>query len=223
MLLDETHLKLLEAVLPHIAFDGWTATALKAGAADAGVAEAMARNAFPGGPADLIEAFSAEFDRRMLAELETRDLSDKRLRDRIYTAVRTRLEIVAPHREAVRRGLSFLALPQNAPLGTKCLYRSVDAMWHAVGDTSTDYNFYSKRFLLSGVYVSTLLFWLNDRSEGHGDTWAFLERRIDDAVRLGGRFARTVAGLIDLPDQLMASKRPGLWARRQRARRHRAS
>ena len=205
--LDETQQKLLEATMAHVPFDGWSLTALKAGAADAGVAEVLALNAFPGGPADLIEAFSSEMDRRMLVRLEARDLAALRVRERIHAAVRTRLELLVPHREAVRRGMSFLALPIHAPLGTRCLYRTVDAMWHAAGDTSTDYNFYTKRLLLSGVYSSTLLFWLNDRSEGHAETWAFLERRIEDALRLGGTFGKSVASLLDLPDRIMARRR----------------
>ena len=213
MALDETRQRLLEAVMPHVPFDGWSLTALKAAAAEAGVAEALARNAFPGGPAELLEAFSAEMDRRMLVQLESRDLGAMRVRDRIHTAVRTRLELLAPHREAVRRGLSLLALPIHAPLATRCLYRTVDAMWHAAGDTSTDYNFYTKRLLLSGVYSATLLFWLNDRSEGQAETWAFLERRISDALRLGGTFGKSLASLLELPDRMMA-RRPGAWPRR---------
>lgn len=215
MILDETRQKLLEAALAHVPFDGWTMSALRAGAADAGIPEVLAWNAFPGGPADLIDAFSAEIDRRMLVELERRDLTAMRVRDRIHTAVRIRLELLAPHSEALRRGLSFLALPINVPLGTRCLYRTVDAMWHAVGDTSTDFNFYTKRLLLAGAYSSTLLFWLNDRSEGHADTWAFLERRIEDALRLGGTFGKSLAGLLDLPERLLARRRPGSWPRRR--------
>lgn len=218
MSVENLRARLLDAALPHIAFDGWSMTALRAAAHDLGVSEVLARNAFPGGPAELIEAFSNEIDRRMLAGLEARDLTTMRIRDRIHAAVRVRLELLTPHREAVRRGLSFLALPLNAALGARCLYRTVDAMWHAAGDTSTDYNFYSKRLLLSGVYSSTLLFWLNDRSEGHAATWAFLDRRIDDALRFGGTLGKSVASLLDLPDRLMSRGRPNIWARRRAQR-----
>ncbi len=196
--------KLLEAVLPHVAFDGWSHKALRTAAADLGIDEAQARNAFPGGPGELIEAFSAQTDRRMLAELEKRDLAGMRVRDRITAGVRVRLELLAQHREAVGRGLSFLALPVNAPLAAKCLYRSVDAIWRAAGDTSTDYNFYTKRLLLSGVYSSTVLFWLNDRSVERAGTWAFLDRRIENALRLGGTFGKSVGKLLDLPDRIIA-------------------
>ena len=199
---EKTRARLLEAALAHVAFDGWTGTALAAGAVDLGLDPAAAVNAFPGGPAALIEYFSAGADRRMLAELEKRGLADLRVRDRVAMGVRVRLDLLEPHREAVRRGLSFLALPRNAPLGVKCVYRTVDAIWHAAGDTSTDYNFYSKRLLLAGVYATTLLAWLDDRSEGHAETWAFLDRRIDEVLKVGGTLGRAMGGLLDLPDRI---------------------
>lgn len=204
--IDETRDRLLAATLTHVAFDGWSGRALRAGAADLDLDAALAANAFPGGPAELLDAFSAEIDRAMLAELERRDLKSMKHRRRIATAVRARLELLDPHREAVRRGLSFLALPRNAALGAKCLYRSVDAIWHAAGDTSTDYNFYTKRLLLAGVYSATLLFWLNDESEGRAASWAFLDRRIEEVVKIGGTLGRVLGGLLDLPDRLLRGR-----------------
>jgi ubiquinone biosynthesis protein COQ9 len=205
---------LLLATLPHVVFDGWTLTALRAGAADAGLDQGTWMNAFPGGPAELIDGFSAWADRRTLATLETLDLDSMRVRDRIAAGVRTRLEILAPHREAVRRGLAFLALPQNAALGVKCLYRSVDSLWYAAGDRATDYNFYSKRLLLAGVLSSTTVYWLNDRSEGAAQTWAFLDRRIDEVLKVGGRLGKVMGGLLNLPDRLMAARaRSGAYRR----------
>ncbi len=206
MNIDDTRDKLCAAALAHVPFDGWTGRALRAGAADLGLDAARAANAFPGGPAELIEAFSADIDRRMLVELEGRDLAAMKHRQRIATGVRARLELLAPRREAVRRGLSFLALPKHAALGVKCLYRTVDAIWHAAGDTSTDYNFYTKRMLLAGVYAATLLFWLNDESEGFAETWAFLDRRLAEVVRLGGSLGRAVGGLLDLPDRILRAR-----------------
>ncbi len=211
MNLDETRAKLRAAALSHVPFDGWTGRALRAGAADLGLDPALAANAVPGGPAELLEAFSAEIDRRMLVELEARDLEAMKHRHRIGAAVRARLELLAPQREAVRRGLSFLALPKHAALGARCLYRSVDAIWHAAGDTSTDYNFYTKRLLLAGVYSATLLFWLNDESEGFSETWAFLDRRLAEAIKLGGGLGRALGGLLDLPDRILRARpRPGM-------------
>lgn len=206
--IEATRRRLLERTLDHVPFDGWTMTALQRAAADEGLDGATAVNAFPGGPAELVAFHSAEADRRLLDSLQAMDLASMRVRDRIATAVRLRLEQNAEHREAIRRALAFLALPQNGPLALKCLYRTVDAMWYAAGDTSTDYNFYTKRMLLSGVYSSTLLFWLNDDSEGHAETWAFLSRRIDEVLKIGGNLGKGVKALLDLPDRLFRF-RPG--------------
>ncbi len=211
--IDKTRAKLLAAALAHVPFDGWTGRALRAGAADAGLEPASALNAFPGGPAELLEFFSAEVDRRMLAELEKRDLAAMKVRQRVAAAVRARLDLLAPHREAVRRGLSFLALPRHAGLGAKCLYRTVDAVWYAAGDTSTDYNFYTKRLLMAGVYTSTVLFWLNDSSKGCAETWAFLDRRIAEVMRLGGTLGRGIGALLDLPDRLFRGRAGGVQTR----------
>ncbi len=194
--------KLLAAVLRHVAFDGWSESALRAAARDLEVEPVLAFNAFPGGPADLIEAFSAAADQAMLEALEKRDLAAMKVHERVAAAVRQRLEQVAPQREAVGRGLAFFALPQNAPLGLRCLYRTVDAIWYGAGDRSTDYNFYSKRLLLAGVYSSTLLFWLNDKSDSYAATWAFLDRRIAEVLKIAGRMGKTVKSALDLPDRL---------------------
>ncbi len=190
MNIDKIREELLAATLGHVPFDGWSGRALKAGAAAVGLDAATALNAFPGGPAELLEYFSTETDRRMLAELETRDLAAMKVRARIATAVRARLEQLAPHREAARRALSFLALPRNAALGARCLYRTVDAIWYAAGDTATDFNFYTKRGLLAAVYSSTMLYWLNDRSDGFADTHAFLDRRIADVMKVPQQLGR---------------------------------
>lgn len=195
----------LAAALPHVPFDGWTDRVLVAAAGDLGVAVAEARRLFPGGATELCAFFVAESDRRMTEALADLDLASLRVRDRIALAVRTRLSQVAPHREAVRRALGLYALPVHVAAGLRSLYRTVDAMWRAAGDTATDFNFYSKRALLAGVYGATLLTWLDDRSPDNAATWAFLDRRIDDVMgiqKLRGRLAqrlpdpdRVVAGL----------------------------
>ncbi len=136
--LDETRKRLLEAALDHAAFDGWSAVTLRRAAADIGLSQAEAENAFPRGARDLIEFFNNEIDQAMLEALEREDLSELRVRERISLAVRTRLDLLLPHREAVRRGLVFLALPMNAGLGSRFVWRTADAMWWAAGDTSTD-------------------------------------------------------------------------------------
>jgi ubiquinone biosynthesis protein COQ9 len=116
--------------------------------------------------------------------MEKEGVAHQKIRDRIKSAVRIRLERHTGEREAARRALALLALPLNAGLGLKLLYKTVDAMWYAAGDTSTDFNFYTKRATLAGVYSATLLYWLNDRSDGSESTWAFLDRRIDDVMKI---------------------------------------
>lgn len=197
---DAVREEILLAALPHVPFDGWGQAALNRGAQDAGHDSATARRLFQGGATEMIACHSRYADRVMLEELERRDLDAMKVRERIIAGVRIRLEQNAAHREAVRRGLSVLALPQNAPLATRLLYRTVDAMWYAAGDTATDYNFYSKRALLAGVYSTTLLYWLNDRSEGYEATWAFLERRVADVLRVPKVMARAGRILDRLPD-----------------------
>ncbi len=176
---------LLRAALPHVPFDGWTAAALRRGAEDIGIAKDVAVDAFPGGAADMVEHFSDWSDRRMLESLEAMGLPSMRLTERVRTAVEVRLRQAEQYREAVQRSLAFLAMPQNALLGAKLLYRTVDAIWHAAGDTATDWNFYSKRGLLAGVFSATVLYWLNDRSEGFADSLDFLDRRLRDVAGIG--------------------------------------
>lgn len=200
---------LLKATLPHVPFDGWTHTALMAGARDADIEPALADNAFPGGMAELLDFYHRAADIEMVRALEARpDLATMKIRDKVALAIRLRLEANAGHREAIRQALSFLALPTNAPLGAKCLYRTVDAIWYAVGDRSTDFSFYTRRGLLAGVYAGTVLYWLNDKSEGFADSWAFLDRRIADVMKLyelRGRFDRFVD---QLPDPFRLFRRP---------------
>ena len=175
--------RLLDAALGHVAFDGWTPAVLNAAARELGVDHALAQNAFRGGAAEMIDFWNQRSDRQMLAALEIRDLAALRFRDRVALAVRLRLE-AAGNREAVRRGLAFLSLPQNAALAARLLYRTVDAIWHGLGDRSTDFSFYTKRGLLAGVYGSTVLYWLDDRSPGSAATWDFLDRRIADVMKI---------------------------------------
>jgi ubiquinone biosynthesis protein COQ9 len=183
---DDTDIRdtILEKALLHVPFDGWTITALAAGARDAGLDAARAELAFPGGPIEAVKLFSLGLDRRMLAALDEDALKAMKIRQRIATAIMTRLDLALPHREAVRRSLSVLALPHNAPVAAQLLYRTVDAMWHAAGDTATDFNLYTKRGLLAGVVSATTLFWLGDASENQADTRRFLDRRIDEVMQI---------------------------------------
>jgi len=199
---------ILEKALPHVAFDGWTVTALAAGARDAGLDAARAQLAFPGGEVEAIRHFSDWLDGRMLDALAKRELKAMKIRERIATAVMARLDLALPHREAVRRSLAVLALPHNTPVALGLLYRTVDQIWHAAGDTSTDFNFYTKRGLLAGVLSATTLYWLNDASEDQQDTRRFLDRRIEDVMRVPQTFGRLRKLVESLPTPFNAFRRP---------------
>lgn len=176
--------KILDAALKHVPFEGWTLNALQVGAEDVGLDRAAAHQAFPGGLIEAIEFHSAQADKRMLAALEAADLSHMKVREKVAFAIRTRLEQNAQHREAIRRALVILALPIYAGVSLSALYNTVNAIWHGIGDVSVDFNFYTKRALLAGVYSATLLHWLEDSSDGFENTWRFLDRRIDDVMQV---------------------------------------
>lgn len=181
---EELRQPLMEAVLSHAAFDGWSKAALDRAAADAGISSEMAELAFPRGGIEVLEMHLTDADVKMCAAFEAMDFNAMRIQDRIKTAVRTRLEQNQSHRSAIQRGIALLSLPSNADIGIKALETTMDLMWVAAGDTSTDFNWYSKRILLSGVYMSTLLVWLSDESEDYADTWAFLDRRIAGVMKI---------------------------------------
>ena len=176
--------RLADAVVAEAAFEGWTRTALAAAGRQLELSAGEVDRLFPGGPIQVLTHVSELADRRTVRDMEAEGVLALKIRDRIKAAVRLRLERHAGNREAARRALAVLSLPFNAGLGLKLLYKTVDALWYAAGDTSTDFNFYTKRATLAGVYSSTLLYWLNDRSPGAAETWSFLDRRIDDVMKI---------------------------------------
>jgi len=184
MTLDELRLALAPDIAASAIFDGWNATALTAAAEMAGVDPDIAKLAFPGArPMDMIEAWIASVDAAMEAEWPAERLAALKIRERIRTLVAFRLEAVENIGEAVRRALAVMAQPQNAAKGLRLGWRSADIMWRLAGDTATDYNHYTKRAILAGIYSATLAVFVNDDSEGKVDTYAFLDRRIDGVMK----------------------------------------
>ncbi len=167
----------------HAVFDGWAHKAVDSAAAELGIDPAQARLAFPKDAPHLIEAWIEGVDAAMTAHFTPKLVEAMRVSQRIRAMIWFRLETTGPAREAVRSALSILAMPQNVPLALHTGWRSADLMWRLAGDTATDYNHYSKRLILSGVYTATLLAWLDDQSEGWADTAAFLDRRLADVMR----------------------------------------
>lgn len=193
--LSDVREKIVNAALAHVAFDGWSSSTLLAAASESDTTPETARLAFPRGGVDMALEFHRMMDRRLEADLDPEHLGQMRIRDRVTHAVRRRIELVMPEREAVRRGASLLALPLYAPEGAKAVWGTADIIWTACGDTATDYNYYSKRLILSSVYSATVLYWLGDQDPRATATWEFLDRRIEGVMR----FEKTKAEIKENP------------------------
>jgi ubiquinone biosynthesis protein COQ9 len=181
--LEQLRRRLALAMAENAVFDGWTARAVDSAAQQLGVDPVQARLAMPKTQAGMIHVYIQEVDRALEAYFTPARLAKMKIREKIRALVWRRLEVMGPAREAVRRALAILAMPQNLPLALRISWRTADLMWRIAGDTSTDFNHYTKRMTLGAVYGSTLLAWLDDESEGWSQSAAFLDRRIDDVMR----------------------------------------
>ncbi|MEO1139785.1 MAG: COQ9 family protein [Pseudomonadota bacterium] len=224
---DNIKTRLLAAAKPHVPFDGWNEATFRAAVEDADISIGLARATCPRGAVDLALAYHDEGDQAMLDRLANEDMGDMRFRDRVAAAVRYRLEAI-DDKELVRRGVTLFALPHHAFDGARAIWGTCDKIWNALGDTSDDVNWYTKRATLSGVYSSTVLYWLGDDSPDHEKTWDFLDRRIDDVmqiekVKAKARENKLVSGLmagplafvsrIKKPAPHQNAGMPGRWTR----------
>ncbi|MBA3512604.1 COQ9 family protein [Sphingomonas sp.] len=182
--LEQLRRRLALAVGENAVFDGWSRAAVDTAADRLGIDRAQARLAMPKTQAGMVDVYIQGVDRALEEHFTAERLAGLKIREKIRSLVWRRLEIMAPAREAMRRGVAILAQPQNLPLGLRIGWRTADLMWRIAGDTSTDFNHYTKRMMLGGVYASTLLAWLDDNSEGWTETAGFLDRRIDDVMRI---------------------------------------
>jgi ubiquinone biosynthesis protein COQ9 len=199
--LDELKAKLAPEIAANAAFDGWGDEALTITADAAGVDPGVAKLAFPDGAVDMIDAWFAHVDAVMVAAVP--DVASMKVRARIAALVEARLTAVEPDREALRRALAVLALPQNLARGARLGWRTVDTIWRTAGDSATDYNHYTKRAILLGVYGATVSVFLDDESEDLADTRAFLSRRIDGIMR----FEKAKAGFVKRTENLPSLSR----------------
>ena len=209
--LNELRRAICDQALLRVEALGWSDALLVQAGQAADIDAAMIRLAFPGGAKDVLQYASQEQDLALIRLLQNTNLQDMKIRERITFAVRTRIENMSDHKASVGRTLAFLSLPQNASLGAKLLYGTLDSIWHGIGDMSTDFNFYTKRATLAGVYSSTLLFWLSDESEDCTETWAFLDRRIADVMqfeKLKGQVRKAAANLPSFEQVLSMVGRP---------------
>jgi len=179
----KTKAGLLAAMLPHVAFEGWSDSSFAAAASDVKLSIEDARALCPRGAIDLAVAFHRDGDAAMVERLGSADLSEMRFRDKVATALRYRVEAMTD-KEAVRRASTLFALPLHVPEGARLIWETSDHVWTALGDTSRDGNWYSKRATLAGVWAATVLFWLGDNSPDQSETMAFIDRRIDDVMKI---------------------------------------
>jgi ubiquinone biosynthesis protein COQ9 len=190
--LDEIRAKLAPGIAANAAFDGWSDAARDMAAQADGIDTDIAALAFKDGPVDMIDAWFAHIDDVMLTAVPPERLALMKVREKITALVEARLDATSIDRESLRRAVAILALPQNLVKATRLGWRTVDTIWRAAGDVATDYNYYTKRTILLGVYASTITVFLDDESEGLADTRAFLRRRIDGIMQ----FEKAKAGFI---------------------------
>jgi len=193
--------KLLDAALFHVPFDGWSTTSLASAARDCGLTMQEAYAAYPRGGIGLAVAYHQRGDAAMVARMRAARLDTMRYSERVSAAVRFRLEAIED-KELVRRAMTLFSLPQNTAEGSRLIWGTADLIWSELGDTSDDINWYSKRAILSGVYASSVLFWLGDTSPDHAASWEFVDRRIANVMQ----FEKLKSQVRAAPgfDQLMA-------------------
>ncbi len=210
---EKIRLVILDEMLSEVVFDGWTSHSLTKAAFAAGMSPSEIERgdlimAFPKGIGDILDFWSGEADKKMLTAYAEADPAPTRIRDKVRFLVKARLEALDPHREAARRAAATLALSQYAPLSTQLTWRTADKIWRVLGDTSTDYNFYTKRATLSAVYLSTLTQWLaNDPAQAeealeetedpNKKTWEFLDERIENIMQFEKVKGRVVKAIPD--------------------------
>ncbi|MGR3713229.1 MAG: COQ9 family protein [Shimia sp.] len=207
--------RLLEAAEMHVPFDGWSEATYAAAVADTGIDPTVARAICPRGAVDLAAAYHKRGDSLMVEALAGAALAEMKIRAKVTFAVRKRLE-VCTDREVVRRGTTLFALPQHGAQGAELIWGTCDAIWTAIGDTSRDINWYSKRATLSAVYGATVLYWLGDDSDGNEATWAFLDRRIENVMQFEKAKAqfnkspigKLMAAPLDMLGRIRAPKMP---------------
>ncbi|MDB5722986.1 MAG: hypothetical protein JWP15_3604 [Alphaproteobacteria bacterium] len=199
MTLDELRLALAPLIPANAVFDGWTDKALAMAAAALGVPAARAQLCFPGGAPDMIDAWFDSIDRDTAAAFPLERVAAMKIRERIRALILHRFAVAEPNKEALRRAVAILAMPQNFALAGRLAWRAADRMWRIAGDSATDFNHYSKRAILIGVYGSTSLVYLDDSSDGMASTRAFLDRRIDDIMRFEKAKAQWRGGRERLP------------------------
>ncbi len=192
--------RLIVAILSHVMFDGWTEKALTAAAQDIGCDPLLAERLFPDGARDMVAHFVTLSDRLTIEDAKDLRLNGLGDKVRLLRVFYQRFARWAPYREAVKRALGVLALPNNLALAAKLSWGTADAVWVAAGKSVHDFSWYTRRASLAAVYGATVLVWLNDPTPDLSDTHSFLSRRLDD-VGAAIKFRKRVGQAI-LPDRI---------------------
>lgn len=211
-------LALLDATLPHIPFDGWSSKSLKRGVKNSDLPMGAEELYFPGGPLEMIAFWNGEMDQEVEENLAKLDLTKMRIRDKVTAGVLARLYAIGPHEEAARRAIARTALPDGLMLGPKVLWAAADTIWRAIGDTSTDINYYSKRTTLSAVISTSLASWLSDAEPEKAKARTFLDARIENVMQFEGAKFKAKKRLAGMPSpaKILGSLRYGRGRRKRR-------
>ncbi|AHC73509.1 hypothetical protein P856_282 [Candidatus Endolissoclinum faulkneri L5] len=210
-ILDLLRINILEAALPYIPYDGWTRKSLIKGACSVGYAAADVDIAFPLGVREAVMCWLSLIDASMESDVLAYDLVELRIREKVALSVRLRLEKTLPYKEVMRRALSFMCIPSNMNILTSSFFNTADRIWLISGDTSNDYTYYTRRILVAVVLSSTLIYWLDDNSDNHTDTWAFLNRSIDDVMGLSKVISKLKVFGSSLPNRGRFSRAWHAW------------
>ena len=211
--------RLLASILNHVPFDGWSDIALRSAAQETGIPTDRVLNAFPGGAREALILWHEVAVQQMIEAMSEPAIAHLRTRERVAAAIKLRLQANLTHREAVRAGCTMLLMPQNTAIATRLLYNTVNAIWYACGDKSTDHNFYTKRGLLAAVYSATVMYWLNDKSPDCSATWAFLDRRIAEVMQIPQLIGQATSRLRAIADHVPTPQNLFRRARSPRGRR----
>ncbi len=198
--------KILDRVLANAPFDGWTESNLLKSTEEAGFDVNYSEIAFPSGIADIVDYYALKSNEKMLESLDKLDISSMKIRERISSGVMAKIQTYSENREAVRKLGVFYALPKNAPRSLKNISDTVNEIWYVAGDISADFNYYTKRLLLAGVYSATILYWLNDESDNYAGTKKFLDKRIEDVMKIQKCKGKVFDNLGKIKQNLFAMK-----------------
>ena len=200
---DHKRYAIVKEALAVACFDGWNEATITKAAVKAGLPALEGRRLFPDGVAEVFSCYAEMVDSALLEKAAAANLSSMRVHERVAWLLRTRLELIAPHKEAIRRAVSLMAMPWHHGKLIRSVWDVSDMIWQLAGDSSTDFNYYTKRTLLMQVYASTILFWLNDDSPNTEASWEFLDRRIQDVLKMGKQIGKTRASVSASVEGLM--------------------